>query len=78
MTGKGPQKPTRLLVGLHEDAQGEAHVEAEFSGKTFRGRPVNTDIIDASALAFLQVIDRVALRQQQPRLHPQKDTVASA
>ena len=64
-------------VTVGEDAQGEAQVEAEYNGKTFRGRAVSTDIIDASALAFLQVINRVALRQQQPRLHPQKDVVAS-
>jgi len=65
-------------VTVGEDAQGEAHVEAEYNGKLFRGRAVSTDIIDASALAFLQVINRVALRQQHPRLHPQKDTVGSA
>ena len=29
----------------------------------FRGRAVNTDIIEASALAFLQVINRIVLRQ---------------
>jgi 2-isopropylmalate synthase len=65
-------------VTIGEDAQGEAQIEAEYNGKTIRGRAVSTDIIDASALAFLQVINRVSLRQQQPRLHPQKDTVVSA
>jgi 2-isopropylmalate synthase len=46
-----------------EDALGEAQVEAEYQGKVLRGRGVSTDIIEASALAFLQVINRIALRQ---------------
>ena len=65
-------------VTVGEDAQGEAQIEAESNGKTLRGRAVSTDIIEASALAFLQVINRIALRQQQPRLHPQKETVVNA
>jgi 2-isopropylmalate synthase len=51
-------------VTVGEDAQGEAQVEAEYNGKNFRGRGVSTDIIEASALAFLQVINRIALRRQ--------------
>jgi 2-isopropylmalate synthase len=50
-------------VTVGQDAQGEAHVEATYGGKVLRGRAVSTDIIEASALAFLQVINRVALRQ---------------
>jgi 2-isopropylmalate synthase len=50
-------------VTVGQDAQGEAHVEAEHNGKVLRGRAVSTDIIEASALAFLQVINRIALRQ---------------
>jgi 2-isopropylmalate synthase len=65
-------------VTVGEDAQGEAQIEAEHNGRTIRGRAVSTDIIEASALAFLQVINRIALRQQQPRLHPQKETVVNA
>ena len=48
------------------------------TARSLRGRAVSTDIIEASALAFLQVINRIALRQQQPRLHPQKETVVNA
>jgi 2-isopropylmalate synthase len=51
-------------VSVGEDAQGEAQVEAEHNGKSFRGRGVSTDIIEASALAFLQVINRIALRRE--------------
>jgi 2-isopropylmalate synthase len=46
-----------------EDALGEAQIEVEFNGKVLNGRGVSTDIIEASALAFMQVINRVALRQ---------------
>jgi len=49
-------------VSVGEDAQGEASVEAEYNGKIMTGRAVSTDIIEASALAFLQVINRIALR----------------
>ncbi|MSR31004.1 MAG: 2-isopropylmalate synthase [Gemmataceae bacterium] len=50
-------------VSVGEDAQGEAHVEVEFQGKHLSARAVSTDIIEASALAFLQVINRVITRQ---------------
>jgi 2-isopropylmalate synthase len=50
-------------VSVGEDAQGEAHVEAEYDGRSISGRAVSTDVIEASALAFLQVINRVALRK---------------
>jgi 2-isopropylmalate synthase len=50
-------------VTVGEDAQGEAHIEAEHDGKVISGRAVSTDIIEASALAFLQVINRIAMRK---------------
>src|SRR5690242_21286981 len=37
-------------------------------------RAVSTDIIEASAIAFLQVINRIALRKAQARLNPQTET----
>jgi 2-isopropylmalate synthase len=51
-------------VTVGEDAQGEAQVEAIYNGRSLRGRAVSTDIIEASALAFLQVINRIATRRQ--------------
>jgi 2-isopropylmalate synthase len=62
-------------VTVGEDAQGEAHVEASYDGVTVRGRGVSTDIIEASALAFLQVVNRLALRQSQPKLNPQTEAL---
>jgi 2-isopropylmalate synthase len=51
-------------ITVGEDAQGEAQIEAIYKGKTVNGRGVSTDIIEASAMAFLQVINRVALHQE--------------
>lgn len=62
-------------VTTGEDAQGEASIEAEFKGRTLRGRAVSTDIIEASALAFLQVINRALVREQ-IRMNPQTETVS--
>jgi 2-isopropylmalate synthase len=65
-------------VSVGEDAQGEAQIEAEHDGRVVRGRAVSTDIIEASALAFLQVINRIAGRTQAvERLHPQKEEVVA-
>jgi 2-isopropylmalate synthase len=50
-------------VTVGEDAQGEAHVEAEYNGRTVNGRSISTDIIEASALAFVQVINRILSRK---------------
>jgi len=40
-----------------------------------RGRAVSTDIIEASALAFLQCINRALLRQQL-KMNPQTEEVS--
>ncbi len=62
-------------VTVGEDAQGEAQIEAEHNGHLLRGRAVSTDIIEASALAFLQVVNRAILRQQL-RLNPQTEALS--
>jgi 2-isopropylmalate synthase len=46
-----------------EDAQGEARIEAEVDGREYRGRAVSTDIIEASALALIEVINRIERRR---------------
>ena len=40
-------------VTVGEDSQGEAQIEALFEGKVLNGRSVSTDVIEASAVAFL-------------------------
>jgi 2-isopropylmalate synthase len=52
------------------DAQADAAIEVEFDGRKLNGRGVSTNVIEASAQAFLQVINRIALRQVRPRLKP--------
>ncbi|MGL4419391.1 MAG: 2-isopropylmalate synthase [Gemmataceae bacterium] len=52
------------------DAQGEAFVEAEAEGRKLRARAVSTDIIEASAQAYLEIINRVGMRQLKDRLKP--------
>lgn len=42
-----------------KEALGEVHVELEHSGKKIRGRGVSTDILEASARAYLAAINRL-------------------
>jgi 2-isopropylmalate synthase len=57
-------------VTVGKDAQGEVTVEVEHEGQMVRGRGVSTDSVEASAKAFLNAINRIAIRQS-ARLHPQ-------
>jgi len=49
-------------VSTGEDAQGEVSIEVEHPTGVYRGRAVSTDIIEGSARAFLDVVNRIALR----------------
>ena len=57
-------------VTVGKDAQAEVTVEVEHNGQLYRGRGVSTDSVEASAKAFLNAINRVAIRSEKP-LHPQ-------
>ncbi len=46
-------------VTVGEDAQGEASVEVEHRGRTWRGRAASTDVVEASAKAYLDVVNRI-------------------
>ena len=46
-------------VTVGKDAQGEVNVEAQFDGRVFRGRAVSTDVITASAQAYVGLINRI-------------------
>ena len=61
-------------VTVGEDAQGEAHIEAAFNDKSYRGRGVSTDIIEASALAYLNALNRY-LDEQRRRAETEKPTL---
>lgn len=45
-----------------KDAQGEVNVKVEYKGSTYSGRGTSTDIIEASAKAYLQAINKIAAR----------------
>lgn len=47
-------------VSAGTDAQGQADVRVKANGETFHGRGVSTDIIEASALAYLDAMNRAA------------------
>ncbi len=57
-------------VTVGKDAQGEVNVEVEYDGQIYRGRSVSTDSVEASAKAFLNAINRIAI-QPGKGLHPQ-------
>jgi 2-isopropylmalate synthase len=59
-------------VSKGKEAQGEVHVQIEHSGKTVNGRGVSTDILEASALAYLAAVNRLrnqSLREKQVTQH---------
>lgn len=47
-------------VTVGQDAQGEVYVEVKHEGKIYRSRAVSTDIVEASAHAFLNTLNRIA------------------
>src|SRR5262245_3817354 len=57
-------------VSQDMDALGEANIEIEHDGKRSRARAVSLDVVEASALAYLEVVNRAASRQIRDRLKP--------
>jgi len=53
-------------VSMGKDAQGEVKVEVEHQGRSFRGRGVSTDSVEASARAFLDAINRLEATEETP------------
>ncbi len=51
-------------VTMGEDAQGEVTVTVEYNGGSYRGNGISTDIVEAGALAYLEVINRIARRRE--------------
>jgi 2-isopropylmalate synthase len=54
-------------VTVGDDAQGEVTVTLEYNGHSYRGNGIITDIVEAGALAFLEVINRVCRRKESGR-----------
>jgi 2-isopropylmalate synthase len=67
-------------VTIGKDAQGEVTIEIEHGGQIYRGRGVSTDSIEASAIAFLNAINRVAATAGRPaqRVSPHEAAAAAA
>ena len=58
ITAKLEEYSIRAITGGKE-AQGEVYIKLDYNGKSFRGRAFSTDVIEASALAYLQAINRI-------------------
>jgi 2-isopropylmalate synthase len=54
-------------VSTGEDAQGEVSIEIEHGTGVYRARALSTDIIEGSARAFLDVMNRIALKVAPPK-----------
>jgi 2-isopropylmalate synthase len=54
-------------VSTGEDAQGDVSIEVEHPTGVYRGRALSTDIIEGSAQAFLDVVNRIALKISPPK-----------
>ena len=72
VTGTAPQVVDYRVRSVTQDidAMGEANIEVEHNGKRLHARAVSVDVVEASALAYLEVINRVAARQTRDRLKP--------
>jgi 2-isopropylmalate synthase len=46
-------------VTVGEDAQGEAVLTCEYSGRSYRGTSVTTDIVESSARAFIEIVNAI-------------------
>jgi 2-isopropylmalate synthase len=55
-------------VSKGEDAQGEVSIEVEHRTGVYRSRALSTDIIEGSARAFLDVMNRIALKDGPPKV----------
>jgi len=61
-----------------EDAQGEAVVTVERDGRSYQGKGIDTDIIEASAEAFLQAVNRICARGPVTAPAPAEATAVAA
>ena len=69
---------TIASVSAGEDAQGEVIVVVEHEGRTYRGRGLSTDIVLASAEAYLEVVNRISAGRLQRKTPPEPEVVCGA
>jgi 2-isopropylmalate synthase len=77
LTGvKGSLSDYRIrAVTKGKDAMGEVQIEMEHSGRKIRGRGISTDILEASALAYVAAINRLHSLSNRERLVTQASAV---
>jgi 2-isopropylmalate synthase len=77
LTGvKGSLSDYRIrAVTKGKDAMGEVQIEMEHSGRKIRGRGLSTDILEASALAYVAAINRLHSLSNRERLVTQASAV---
>ena len=77
LTGiKGSLSDYRIrAVTKGKEAMGEVQLELEHSGRRIRGRGLSTDILEASALAYLAAINRLKSLDNRERLVTQASGV---
>ncbi|MHB1617386.1 MAG: 2-isopropylmalate synthase [Metallibacterium sp.] len=57
-------------IGLGAGAQGEAVLRVQHDAQELRGRGTSTDIVEAAALAMLEVVNRIERTQSRARANP--------
>ena len=63
----------RMLEALVRAPRVRGHIEVEHGGKRSSARAVSLDVIEASALAYLEVTNRVSEQRMRERLKPTDD-----
>ena len=58
-----------------KDAQADSLIELEHNGRVYRGRGASTDTVEASARAFLNAVNRIAIGAGQPLTEARPDMV---
>lgn len=70
VTARLAEYSIRAITGGKE-AQGEVYIKLVYQDASYRGRAFSTDIIEASALAYLQALNRiVAANGREPTAPP--------
>lgn len=54
------------------DAQGRVHVGIDYDGQHFQGQSTHTDVVVASAQAFVNALNRAVWRRDNPKVSPQR------
>ncbi len=62
-------------IGSGTDALGEVSIRVNSEGQIVHGRAISTDVVQASVLAYVDVLNKLAAGVGRLRVHPQKTTM---